>query len=167
MSSRPPSLSKTIHQLSAKPSADSDASGKKPSTAVFRSIQTLFSPPQSEGGRWEGESGFKSDRRGCFSGEWDVRHGSRCRSACERARGSAEGPRLTQRSWSLAPERTAPDRLASTPGTQPTTAGDWPTACQSALAPPPCPMRMQKQETGGGEGGDLIILPFWLLITTL
>lgn len=102
----------------------------------------------------------------CFSGECvcvervgfsHVRHGSRCRSACERARGSAEGPGLIQ-CWSLAPERTAPDRLASTPGTQPTTAGDWPTACQSALAPPPCPMRMQKHRR---EGGDLIFFLFF------
>lgn len=68
-----------------------------------------------------------------------VRHGSRCRSACEKARGSMAARGLIQ--WlSLAPERTAPDRLSSTPGTQPTTAGDWPTVCQSALAPLPCPI---------------------------
>lgn len=77
-----------------------------------------------------------------------VRHGSRCRSVCERARGSGAGRGLIQRSC-LAPERTAPDRLSSTPGTLPTTAGDWPTACQSALAPPPCPMRMQKHRRAG------------------
>ena len=77
-----------------------------------------------------------------------VRHGSRCRSVCERARGSVAGRGLIQRRG-LALERTAPDRLSSTPGTQPTTAGDWPTACQSTLAPPPCPMGMQKHRRSG------------------
>lgn len=77
-----------------------------------------------------------------------VRRGSRCRSVCETARGwGGVGRGRVQRS-SLAPERTAPDRLFSTPGSLPTTAGDWPTACQSALAPPPCPMRDAETQEG-------------------
>ena len=83
--------------------------------------------------------------------DWEcvfVRRGSRCRSVCERARGwGGAGRGRVQRS-SLAPERTAPDRLFSTPGSLPTTAGDWPTACQSALAPPPCPMRDAETQEG-------------------
>lgn len=44
-------------------------------------------------------------------------------------------------------ERTAPDRLVSSPGTLWMTAGDWPAACQSALVPPPCPTEdVEKQE---------------------
>lgn len=81
----------------------------------------------------------------------DVRRAFRCRSVCETARGSGEArDRLVRIRWlSLAPEWTGPDRLASIPGTLPTTAGDWPEACQSALALPPCPMRMQKHKRGG------------------
>lgn len=81
----------------------------------------------------------------------DVRRAFRCRSVCETARGSGEArDRLVRiRRLSLAPEWTGPDRLASIPGTLPTTAGDWPEACQSALALPPCPMRMQKHRRGG------------------
>lgn len=64
------------------------------------------------------------------------------------------GRGLSQRS-SLAPERTAPDRLFSTPGTRQTTAGDWPTACQSALAPPPCPMEDVERQEGLRHSSDL------------
>lgn len=82
-----------------------------------------------------------------------VRHVSRCRSVCGTVRGWGAAPgqrvRVLVRQLSSAPEWTAPDRLSSTPGTLPTTAGDWPAACQSALAPPPCPMRMQKHRRGG------------------
>lgn len=80
-----------------------------------------------------------------------VRRASRCRSVCERATGWEVGPGLIRRrrqQSSSAPEWTAPDRLSSIPGTLPTTAGDWPAACQSARAPPPCPMGMQKQRRG-------------------
>lgn len=91
-----------------------------------------------------------------------VRHGSRCRSVYERARGSGAGRGLIQQLHS-APERTAPDRLSSTPGTLPTTAGDWPTAYQSALAPPPCPMRTQKHR----RVGHFFFLFFFFLLTAM
>lgn len=45
--------------------------------------------------------------------------------------------------------RTAPDRLVSTPGTLPMTAGDWPTACQSVQAPLACP----RDDDAGREEG--------------
>lgn len=45
--------------------------------------------------------------------------------------------------------RTAPDRLVSTPGTLPTTAGDWSTACQSMQALLACP----RDDDAGREEG--------------
>lgn len=74
-----------------------------------------------------------------------VKHESLCRSVCERVRASRAGRDLIGLSC-LAPEGTTPDRPSSTPGTLPPTAGDWPAACQSVLAPPPCPIRMQKHK---------------------
>lgn len=67
-----------------------------------------------------------------------VRRASQWRSACETATGWGAAP---PRPPSSAPERTAPDRPSSTPGSLQTTAGGRPAACRSALAPPPCPGR--------------------------
>lgn len=74
-------------------------------------------------------------------------HESQCRSVCERATASRAARGLIQ--WSgRALERTAPDRLVSSPGTLWMTAGDWPAACQSALVPPPCPTEDVETQEG-------------------
>lgn len=79
-----------------------------------------------------------------------IRRAFQYRSVCGRARGSRAAPgqarararvgaRPRARRPRLASARSAPDKLASTPGTLRTTAGGGPRACQSALPPPLCP----------------------------
>lgn len=97
--------------------------------ALSHTSTPVCSPPD-----WE-DGAFFTEKRG------QIRRGSRCKSEYERGWGwEVVGRGQPRRSGRAGPEWTAPDRLVSTPGTQRTTAGDWPTACQSALARPPCPI---------------------------
>lgn len=106
-----------------------------------------------------------------------IRRAFQYRSVCGRARGSRAAPgqarararvgaRPRARRPRLASARSAPDKLASTPGTLRTTAGGGPRACQSALPPPLCPTHKHSRGAertfihrflGGGWGGGLAL----------